>query len=46
MSLWWIPAGLAAWCVLAVAVALVLGPVLARSSQAREAASEEEGQGS
>lgn len=42
MSLWWIPAGLAAWCVLAVALSLFLGPVLARCSRAREAADEKE----
>ena len=31
--LWWIPIGLVAWCALGVAVALVLGPVLARNSR-------------
>jgi hypothetical protein len=33
---WWVPIGLAAWCVVAVAVALCIGPVLRRASQARE----------
>jgi hypothetical protein len=34
---WWVPIGLAAWFLVAVATALCLGPVLRRSSQAREA---------
>lgn len=33
---WWVPIGLAAWFLVGLAVALVLGPVLRRSSQARE----------
>jgi hypothetical protein len=33
---WWVPIGLGAWCVVAVAVALCIGPVLRRASQARE----------
>jgi membrane protein YdbS with pleckstrin-like domain len=37
MSLWWIPAGIAAWFLVAVVVALCIGPVLGRRSQAREA---------
>jgi hypothetical protein len=37
MSLWWIPAGIAAWFLVAVVVALCIGPVLGRCSQAREA---------
>jgi membrane protein YdbS with pleckstrin-like domain len=39
MSLWWIPAGIAAWFLVAVVVALCIGPVLGRCSQAREAVS-------
>ena len=34
---WWVPIGLAAWFGVALAVGLALGPVLRRSSQAREA---------
>ena len=34
---WWVPIGLAAWFGVALAVGLLLGPVLRRSSQAREA---------
>lgn len=34
---WWVPIGLAAWFLVALAIALCLGPVLRRSSQAREA---------
>ena len=33
---WWVPIGLAAWFLVALAVALCLGPVLKRSAQARE----------
>jgi hypothetical protein len=33
---WWVPIVLAAWCVVAVAMALCIGPVLRRASQARE----------
>jgi hypothetical protein len=33
---WWVPIGLAAWCVVAVVLALCIGPVLRRASQARE----------
>jgi hypothetical protein len=36
MSLWWIPAGIAAWFLISVVVALCMGPVLAHCSQARE----------
>ena len=39
MSLWWIPAGIAAWFLIAIVVGLCVGPVLGRCSQAREAAS-------
>ena len=34
---WWVPIGLAAWFLVALAIALFIGPVLRRSSQAREA---------
>jgi hypothetical protein len=34
---WWVPIGMAAWFLVALAIALCLGPVLRRSSQAREA---------
>jgi hypothetical protein len=37
MSLWWIPAGIAAWFLIAIVVGLALG----RCSQAREAASQQ-----
>jgi len=37
MRLWWIPAGLVAWFVLALGVALLIGPVLRRSGEALEA---------
>jgi hypothetical protein len=37
MSLWWIPVGIAAWCLIAVAVGLCIGPVLGRCFQVREA---------
>jgi hypothetical protein len=33
---WWVPIGLAAWCLVAVVLALCIGPVLRRASQARE----------
>lgn len=33
---WWVPIGLAAWFLVAIAVSLFIGPVLRRSSQARE----------
>ncbi len=33
---WWVPIGLAAWFLVALAIALCIGPVLRRSSQARE----------
>lgn len=38
MSLWWVPAGIAAWSLVAVVAGLYLGPVLGRCSQVREAA--------
>jgi hypothetical protein len=34
---WWVPIGLAAWFGVALALGLLLGPALKRSSQAREA---------
>ena len=34
---WWVPIGLVGWFLVALAIALCLGPVLSRSSQAREA---------
>jgi len=34
---WWVPIGLAAWCGVSLVVGLWLGPVLRRSSQARDA---------
>ena len=37
MSLWWIPAGIAAWFLVAAMAALCIGPVLGRCSRAREA---------
>jgi hypothetical protein len=33
---WWVPIGLAVWFVVGLAIALLIGPVLRRSSQARE----------
>jgi hypothetical protein len=33
---WWVPIGLAAWCLVAVVLALCIGPVLRRASPARE----------
>jgi hypothetical protein len=33
---WWVPIGLAAWCLVAVVMALCIGRVLRRASQARE----------
>ena len=33
---WWVPIGLAAWCLAAVVMALGLGRVLGRASQVRE----------
>ena len=40
MSLWWIPAGIAAWFLIAIVVGLCIGPVLGRCSRAREATSQ------
>ena len=33
---WWVPIGLAAWCLVAVVMALCIGRVLGRATQARE----------
>ena len=33
---WWVPIGLAAWCLVAVVMALCIGTVLRRASQTRE----------
>jgi hypothetical protein len=33
---WWVPIGLAAWCLASVVIARCIGPVLRRSSQVRE----------
>jgi flagellar biosynthesis/type III secretory pathway M-ring protein FliF/YscJ len=33
---WWVPIGLAAWFLVSIVAALCIGPVLRRSSQARE----------
>lgn len=41
MSLWWIPAGIAAWFLISVVVGLCVGPLLGRCSQAREAAGQQ-----
>ncbi len=37
MDLWWVPIGLAAWFGVAIVAALCIGPVLRRSSEARQA---------
>jgi hypothetical protein len=41
MSLWWIPAGIAAWFLIAIVVGLCIGPVLGRRLQGREAAGQQ-----
>ena len=41
MSLWWIPAGIAAWFLVAIMVGLCIGPVLGRRSPAGEAAGQQ-----
>ncbi len=41
MSLWWIPAGIAAWSLISVVVGLCIGSVLGRCSKAREAADQQ-----
>jgi hypothetical protein len=40
MSLWLIPVGIAAWFLVAIVAGLCVGPVLARCSQAQEAAAQ------
>jgi hypothetical protein len=37
MNVWWVPIGLVAWLGISLAVGLLLGPILSRSAQAREA---------
>jgi hypothetical protein len=37
VGVWWVPIVLAAWFLVAIAAALCIGPVLRRSSEAREA---------
>jgi len=34
---WWVPIGVVAWCGVSLAVGLLLGPVLRRCSQAKQA---------
>jgi hypothetical protein len=41
MSLWWIPAGITAWFLIAIVVGLCIGPVLGRRSQTREDAGQQ-----
>jgi hypothetical protein len=41
---WWVPIGIVTWSGIAIAVGLLLGPVLRRSSQAREALEAQMGQ--
>lgn len=38
---WWVLIGLAAWFLVAIVVGLLIGPVLRRSSQARESLRQE-----
>jgi hypothetical protein len=38
---WWVPIGLAAWSLLAIGVAMLVGPVLRHSSRARESRDQE-----
>ena len=37
MGMWWVPIGLVAWFAVAIAVGLLLGPVLKSCSRSREA---------
>ena len=37
---WWVPIGLAAWFLVAIVAALIIGPILGRSAQARESYSQ------
>jgi hypothetical protein len=41
---WWVPIGLVAWFLVALAIALFVGPLLKRSSQAREALERQSGE--
>ena len=41
---WWVLIGLAAWFLVAIVVGLLIGPVLRRSSQARESLRQEPGE--
>ena len=41
---WWVPIGLAVWFLVGLAVALCLGPVLRRSSEARESLDQQPGE--
>lgn len=38
---WWVPIGLAAWFLVAIAAALLIGPVLKRSARIRDSLSPE-----
>jgi hypothetical protein len=38
---WWVPIGLAAWFLVAIVAALIIGPILRGSSRARESYSQE-----
>lgn len=38
---WWVPIGLAAWFLVAIGAGMLIGPVLRRSSQARESLDQE-----
>jgi hypothetical protein len=38
---WWVPIGLAAWFLVAIGVGMLIGPVLRRSSRARESPDQE-----
>jgi hypothetical protein len=38
---WWVPIGLAAWFLVAIGIGILIGPVLRRSSQSREALDQE-----
>ncbi len=41
---WWVPIGLVGWFLLALAIAVCLGPVLRRASRAREALDQQLGE--
>ncbi len=44
MNVWWVPIGLVAWLSVSLAVGLLLGPILKRYAQAREALDAHEGE--